>query len=177
MDPQQRTADEHVLAVGDVAGGVGLAHKATHEGHVAAEVLAGESSAFDAQVPAVVFTDPEIAWVGLTEDQANAQNTPIEVARFPWAASGRAMTLNRTDGLTKLMVEPHTGRVLGVGIVGHGAGELISEGTLAVEMAAVAEDLAGTIHPHPTLSESIGIAAEVFLGTATDLYVGPRKRD
>ena len=177
VDAQARTSDEHVLAVGDVAGGVGLAHKATHEGHIAAEVLAGESAAFDAQVPAVVFTDPEIAWVGLTEDEARKQNIPVEVARFPWAASGRAMTLRRTDGLTKLMVDPHTSRVLGVGIVGHGAGELIAEGALSVEMAAVAEDLAGTIHPHPTLSESLAIAAEVFLGTATDLYTGPRKRD
>ena len=176
VDAQQRTADERILAIGDVAGEPGLAHKAAHEGKIAAEVLAGEHAAFDSSaIPAVVFTDPEVAWCGLTEMQAQRDGRKIEVARFPWAASGRAATLGRRDGLTKLIVEPHTGRVLGVGIVGTGAGELISEGVLAVEMAAVAQDLALSIHPHPTLSESLGIAAEIHLGAATDLYI-PKKK-
>ena len=175
VDAQQRTRDERILAVGDVAGEPGLAHKATHEGRIAAEVLAGEPAAFDNQaIPAVVFTDPELAWCGLTEIQAKAENLEVEVARFPWAASGRAATLGRSDGLTKLVVEPSTRRILGVGIVGPGAGELIAEGVLAVEMSAIADDLALSIHPHPTLSESIGIAAEIVLGTATDLYI-PKK--
>ena len=173
-DAQQRTSDPSIFAIGDVAGG-GLAHRASHEGKVAAEVLAGEPAEFDKVVPAVVFTNPEVAWVGLTETQARDEEKTIEVARFPWAASGRAATLGRSDGLTKLIVDPETERVLGVGIVGPGAGDLIAEGTLAIEMAAVATDVAETIHPHPTLSESVGIAAEVFVGTATDLYV-PKKR-
>ena len=175
VDSQQRTADSHIFAVGDVAGEPGLAHKAAHQGKIAAEVLAGEASAFDSQVPAVVFTDPEVAWCGLTEAAAKAEGKIVKVSRFPWAASGRAATLGRRDGLTKLVVEPHSNRVLGVGITGVGAGELIAEGVLAVEMGAVAEDLALTIHPHPTLSESLGIAAEMHLGTATDLYVPKRK--
>jgi dihydrolipoamide dehydrogenase len=176
VDEQQRTADEHILAIGDVAGEPGLAHKAAHEGKVAAEVLAGEPSAFDNKaIPAVVFTDPEVAWCGLTENQAKAEARPVEIARFPWSASGRASTLGRNDGLTKLIIDRSTGRLLGVGICGRGAGELISEGVLAVEMAAVAADLSFIIHPHPTLSESMGIAAEMFLGTATDLYVPKRK--
>jgi len=173
-DNQQRTADSHIFAIGDVAGG-GLAHQAAHQAKVAAEVLAGHPSAFDKVVPAVVFTNPEVAWVGLTETEAAAQKKVVEVAKFPWAASGRAMTLGRTDGVTKLIVEPITNRILGVGIVGPGAGELIAEATLAVEMAAVATDLAETIHAHPTLSESVGIAAEIFEGTATDLYMPKRK--
>jgi dihydrolipoamide dehydrogenase len=138
-------------------------------------VLAGEASAFDGQVPAVVFTDPEVAWCGLTEAAAKEEGRIVKVSRFPWAASGRAATLGRRDGVTKLVVEPHSNLVLGVGITGPGAGELIAEGVLAVEMGAVAEDLALTIHPHPTLSESLGIAAEMHLGTATDLYVPKRK--
>jgi dihydrolipoamide dehydrogenase len=173
-DDQQRTADSRIFAIGDVAGG-GLAHQAAHQGKVAAEVLAGEPATFDKVVPAVVFTNPEVAWVGLTETQAAAQKKRVEVAKFPWAASGRAMTIGRTDGLTKIIVEPITNRVLGVGIVGPGAGELIAEATLAVEMAAVITDIAETIHPHPTLSESVGIAAEIFEGTATDLYMPKRK--
>jgi len=173
-DHQQRTADNRIFAIGDVAGG-GLAHQAAHQGKVAAEVLAGEPATFDKVVPAVVFTNPEIAWVGLTETQAAEQKKRVEIARFPWAASGRAMTLGRSDGLTKIIVEPITKRVLGVGIVGPGAGELIAEATLAVEMAAVVTDIADTIHPHPTLSESIGISAEIFEGTATDLYMPKRK--
>ncbi|MBS11252.1 MAG: dihydrolipoyl dehydrogenase [Gemmatimonadetes bacterium] len=173
VDHQQRTGDAHILAIGDVVGG-GLAHTAAHQGKVAAEVVAGEPSAFDKIVPAVVFTNPEVAWVGLTETQATEQKKNVEIAKFPWAASGRAMTLGRSDGLTKVIVEPVTNRVLGVGIVGPGAGELIAEATLAVEMAAVVSDIAETIHPHPTLSESVGIASEVFEGTATDLYVPKR---
>ncbi len=175
VDAQQRSADSHILAVGDVAGEPGLAHRAAHQGKIAAEVLAGEASAFDSQVPAVVFTDPEVAWCGLTEAAAKEEGKIVKVSRFPWAASGRAATLGRRDGVTKLVVEPHTNRILGVGITGLGAGELIAEGVLAVEMGAVAEDLALTIHPHPTLSESLGIAAEMHLGTATDLYVPKRK--
>ena len=175
VDAQQRTGDPHILAIGDVVAGPGLAHKATHEGKVAAEVLAGRLAAFDSRaIPAVVFTDPELAWCGLTESEAKAKGMQVEVAQFPWAASGRAATLGRSDGLTKLVIDRVTQRVLGVGIVGPGAGELIAEGALAIEMGAVAEDLALTIHPHPTLSESLGIAAEVFLGTATDLYVPKR---
>lgn len=173
-DHQQKTADPRIYAIGDVAGG-GLAHQAAHQGKVAAEVIHGEPASFDKVVPAVVFTNPEVAWVGLTETQAAEQKKRVEVAKFPWAASGRAMTLGRSDGLTKIIIEPITNRVLGVGIVGPGAGELIAEATLAVEMAAVAADVAETIHPHPTLSESVGIAAEVFEGTATDLYVPKRK--
>ena len=173
VDHQQRTGDAHILAIGDVVGG-GLAHTAAHQGKVAAEVVAGEPSAFDKIVPAVVFTNPEVAWVGLTETQATEQKKNVEIAKFPWAASGRAMTLGRSDGLTKVIVEPVTNRVLGVGIVGPGAGELIAEATLAVEMAAVVSDIAETIHPHPTLSESVGIASEIFEGTATDLYVPKR---
>jgi dihydrolipoamide dehydrogenase len=171
VDARQRTRDERILAIGDVAGEPMLAHKAAHEGKVAAEVLAGEPAAFDGVVPAVVFTDPEIAWCGLTEAEARRKGTEVKVARFPWAASGRASTLGRNEGMTKLVIDPKTERVLGVGVVGAGAGELIAEGVLAVEMGAVARDLALSIHPHPTLSETIGGAAEVFLGTVTDLYM------
>ena len=170
-----RTTDEHIFAIGDVVEGPGLAHKAAHEGKVAAEVLAGEPAAFDGVIPSVVYTDPEVAWCGLTETQAEKENRPVEIARFPWAASGKASTMGRNEGLTKLIIEPYTNRILGVGIVGPHAGDLIAEGVLAVEMAAVAEDLAGIIHPHPTLAESIGIAAEIHLGSATDLYL-PKKK-
>ena len=148
-----------------------LAHKATHEGRVAAEAIAGHKVAFEPQaIPAVVFTDPEIAWCGLTETQAQQEQRPVEIARFPWAASGRALTLGHTDGVTKLILEPETTRVLGVGIAGSGAGELIAEGVLAVEMGALAADLALSIHPHPTLSETVMEAAEVFFGHSTHVY-------
>ena len=175
VDGHMRTADSRIFAVGDVVDGPGLAHKAAHQGKVAAEVIAGQPAAFDSIVPSVVYTDPEIAWCGLTETRAREQDRPVRIARYPWAASGRAATLGRTEGLTKLVVDPQTGRILGAGIVGLNAGELIAEAVLGIEMAAVAEDLAHTIHPHPSLSESLGIAAEIHLGTATDLYI-PKKR-
>ncbi len=176
VDPQRRTADPHILAIGDVTGQPMLAHKASREGKVAAETLAGQTSAFQPQaIPGVVFTDPEIAWAGLTETEARQQNRPIEVAQFPWAASGRAQSIGRTEGLTKWIVEPESGRLLGCGIVGAGAGDLISEAVLAIEMGASASDLAETIHPHPTLGETLAGAAEIYLGTATDLY-RPKRR-
>ncbi len=171
VDSQRRTTDPRIFAVGDVAAQPMLAHKATREGKVAAEVIAGQSSEFDNQaIPAVVFTDPEVAWCGLTETDAKQQDRPVKITRFPWAASGRAMTLGRSEGLTKILFDSETGRVLGVGIVGPHAGELIAEGVLAVEMAAVAEDLSSTIHAHPTLAETMGEAAEAFLGQATHVY-------
>jgi len=171
VDRQQRTADPHILAIGDVAGEPMLAHKASHEGKVAVEVLAGQAAAFEPRaIPAVVFTDPEIAWAGLTETEAKRQGRKIEVAVFPWAASGRAQSVGRPDGLTKWVIDPESGRVVGCGIVGAGAGDLISEAVLAIEIGAHIGDLAGSIHPHPTLSETLGFAAEVHLGTATDLY-------
>lgn len=171
VDFQRRSTDERIFAIGDVAGEPMLAHKASREGKVAAEVISGQSAAFDnLAVPAVVFTDPEVAWCGLTETQAQTQQLQVKVTRFPWAASGRAATLGRSEGLTKILFEPETGQVLGFGIVGVHAGELIAEGVLALEMGAVAEDLAATIHTHPTLSETIGEAAEVFLGQATHIY-------
>ena len=148
-----------------------LAHKASHQGKIAVEAIAGEPSAFDNRaVPAVVFTDPEVAWCGLMESDAKRQKREVKVARFPWAASGRAATLGRSEGLTKLILDPETDRVLGVGMVGPGAGELIGEGVLAVEMAASARDLSLIIHAHPTLSETIGEAAETIYGTATHLH-------
>ena len=175
VDNQQRTAEPHVYAIGDVAGEPMLAHKATYEGKVAAEAILGEPAVFDSRaVPAVVFTDPEIAWCGLTETEAKGQKRDVKVARFPWAASGRAATLGRTEGLTKLVLEPETDRVLGVGIVGAGAGELIGEGVLAVEMGASARDVSMIIHPHPTLSETVGEAADSIYGTATHL-LRPRR--
>jgi dihydrolipoamide dehydrogenase len=171
VDVQRRTAEEHIFAIGDVAGEPMLAHKASHEGKVAVEAIAGEPAAFDSRaIPAVVFTDPEIAWCGLTETEAKRQKREVQVARFPWAASGRATTLGRTEGLTKVIVEPESDRVLGVGIVGTGAGELIAEGVLAVEMAATARDLALSIHPHPTLSETLMEAGESIHGSTTHLY-------
>lgn len=174
VDAQRRTAEPTIFAIGDVAGEPMLAHKASHEGRVAAAVIAGRPAAFEATVPAVIFTDPEIAWCGLTEEAAKAAGREVVIARFPWSASGRAATLGRTDGVTKLLCEPESGRILGVGICGVGAGELISEGVLAVEMGAVAEDLAATIHPHPTLSETIMEAAESFSGQATHIYAPKR---
>jgi len=164
IDERCRTADPRVFAVGDVTGEPMLAHRAMRQGRIAAEVIAGRASAFDnVAVPAVVFTDPEVAWCGLTEREAKEANRPVKVARFPWAASGRAATLARSDGLTKLIVDPESGRVLGVGVVGPGAGELIAEGALAVETAALAEDVAATIHAHPTLSETFMEAAQSLL--------------
>ena len=159
-----------IFAVGDVAGGVMLAHKAMHEGKVAAEVIAGLPSAFDFQaIPAVVYTDPQIAWCGLTEEDARKQDRAVRVSRFPWSASGRAVSMGLAKGMTKMIIDAETERVLGVGIVGRGAGEMIAEGVLAVEMGALAEDLALTIHPHPTLSESEEEAAEAFLGSSTHI--------
>jgi dihydrolipoamide dehydrogenase len=176
VDVQRRTRDEHIFAIGDVAGEPMLAHKATHEGRVAVEAIAGEAAAYDYRaVPAVVFTDPEIAWCGLTQGEAKHQQREVKVERFPWAASGRAATLGRTEGLTKLIVDPATEVVLGVGIVGAGAGDLIGEGVLAVEMTATVRDLTLSMHPHPTLSETVGEAAELLHGTATHLFRPPRK--
>ena len=174
VDAQRRTAEPSVYAIGDLTGEPMLAHKATHEGRVAAEAIAGHRVAFEPRaIPAVVFTDPEIAWCGLTETQARREKRQVQVARFPWGASGRATTLDRPDGVTKLLIEPETERVLGVGIAGSGAGELIAEGVLAVEMAALASDIKLSIHPHPTLSETIMEAAEVFFGQSVHLYRPP----
>lgn len=175
-DEQQRTADPHILAIGDVAGDPMLAHKATHEGRVAAEVVAGKSAAFDKlAIPAVVFTDPEIAWAGLTEAEAQQQGRDVDVEVYPWAASGRAQALGVTNGLTKWLVDPDTHRVLGCGIVGSGAGELIAEAVLAIEMGCEIHDITESIHPHPTLSETLMNAGEVHLGTATEIYKPKRK--
>jgi dihydrolipoamide dehydrogenase len=171
VNKQLQTADPTIYAIGDVVGEPMLAHKASHEGRTAVEAIAGHKVAFEPNaIPAVVFTDPEIAWCGLTETQAEKDGRQIKVAKFPWGASGRAMTIDRTEGMTKLILDPQTERVLGVGIVGAGAGELIAEGVLAMEMAATATDLELTIHPHPTLSETIMESAEVFFGTSTDVY-------
>jgi len=171
VNKQLQTDDPAIYAIGDVVGEPMLAHKASHEGRTAAEAIAGHKVAFEPNaIPAVVFTDPEIAWCGLTETQAQKENREIKVAKFPWAASGRALTLDRPEGMTKLIIEPASERILGVGIVGAGAGELIAEGTLAIEMGALAGDVALTIHPHPTLSETLMQAAEVFYGTSTDIY-------
>jgi dihydrolipoamide dehydrogenase len=171
VNKQLQTDDPAIYAIGDVVGEPMLAHKAMHEGRTAAEAIAGHKVAFEPNaIPAVVFTDPEIAWCGLTETQAQTENREIKTARFPWGASGRAMTIDRTEGMTKLIVDPQTERVLGVGIVGAGAGELIAEGVLAIEMGALAKDIALTIHPHPTLSETLMNSAEVFFGTSTDVY-------
>ena len=171
IDEQRRTTEPTIFAIGDVAGEPMLAHKASHEGRIAAEVIAGHKVAFEPRaIPAVVFTDPEIAWCGLTESVAKEQNRAVEVVRFPWAASGRALTMDRTDGLTKLLIDPETERILGMGIVGSGAGELIAEGVLAIEMAALATDLKLSIHPHPTLSETVMESAEVFFGQSTHIY-------
>jgi dihydrolipoamide dehydrogenase len=171
VNKQLQTDDPSIYAIGDVVGEPMLAHKAMHEGRTAAEAIAGHKVAFEpSAIPAVVFTDPEVAWCGLTETQAQKENREVKVAKFPWAASGRAITLDRPEGMTKLLIDPHTERVLGVGIVGVGAGELIAEGVVAIEMAALAKDVALSIHPHPTLSETVMNAAEVFFGTPTDIY-------
>jgi len=175
-DGQRRTAEPTIFAIGDVAGEPMLAHKASHEARVAVEAIQGHRAVFEPlAIPAVVFTDPEIAWTGLTETQAHTEGRDIELAKFPWGALSRAITVDRPDGLTKLVLESKTGRVLGVGIVGSGAGELIAEGTLAIEMGATAEDMKLTIHPHPTLSESLMEAAEVFFGQSTHVYKPKRK--
>jgi len=177
-DEQMRTGEPSIFAVGDVAGEPMLAHKAAHEGRVAVEVIAGENVAFQARaIPAVVFTDPELAWAGLTETQAQKEGRKIVVAKFPWGASGRALTLDRTDGVTKLVLDAKTERILGVGLVGPGAGELIAEGVLAIEMGANATDLKLSIHPHPTLTETLMESAEVFFGQATHVYRPKRDRE
>jgi dihydrolipoamide dehydrogenase len=176
VNPARQTAEPNIYAIGDVVGEPMLAHKASHEGRTAVEAIAGEKVAFEPlAIPAVVFTDPELAWCGLTEGDAQKQGREVTVARFPWGASGRSLTLDRTDGLTKLVLDPKTERILGVGIVGPGAGELIAEGVLAVEMGANATDLKLSIHPHPTLSETLMESAEVFFGHATHVY-RPRKK-
>ncbi|MGE0377825.1 MAG: FAD-dependent oxidoreductase, partial [Planctomycetaceae bacterium] len=176
VNGKRQTADPHLWAIGDVAGEPMLAHKATREAKVAVEALLGEPAEFDnIAIPAVVFTDPELAWCGLTEAEAKTQGREVNVVRFPWAASGRAQTLARTEGLTKVIFDPESQRVLGVGIVGAGAGEMIAEGVLAVETAAVARDLAESIHAHPTLSETIMEAAEAAYGQATHVHRPKRK--
>lgn len=178
VDKGMQTDDPHISCIGDLVGGPMLAHKAAHEARVAVEVLAGKKSEFDPRgIPAVAFTDPEMAWVGLTETEAEKQGMVVKTVRFPWAASGRAQTLSfsdTVDGVTKLIIDPETERVLGVGIVGQGAGDLIAEGALALEMGATAFDLAATIHPHPTVSETIMEAADVFLGHCTHYFVPKR---
>ena len=176
VDKQQRTNVPHIFAIGDIVGQPMLAHKASHEGKVAAEVAAGEKSFFDARVvPAVAYTDPEVAWVGLTEDEAKARGVAYEKGAFPWAASARSLTLGRGEGLTKLLFDAGTKRLLGAGIVGVNAGDLIAEAALAIEMGTDAADIGLTVHPHPTLSETLAFAAEAAEGTITDLYV-PKKR-
>lgn len=174
VNAARRTDDPNIFAIGDVAGEPLLAHKATHEGIVAADALCDEPAGFDpAAIPAVVYTDPEIAWTGLTETEAKAGGTNVTVRRFGWAASGRALSLDRTEGMTKILCDPESGLVLGMGIVGVGAGELIAEATLAIEMGATAEDLAATIHPHPTLSETLMESGELFLGSSTHMFRPP----
>jgi dihydrolipoamide dehydrogenase len=172
VDKQQRTNISHIFAIGDIVGNPMLAHKAAHEGKVAAEVASGHKAAFDAlTIPNVAYTDPEIAWMGLTETQAKQQGIDYEKGAFPWAASGRSLSIGRKEGITKLICEKGTGRILGAGIVGTNAGELIAEAVLALEMGADAEDIGLTIHPHPTLSETLGFAAEMITGTITDIYL------
>ena len=175
VDEQRRTADAQIFAVGDVVGGAMLAHKAMHEGKVAAEVIAGEPAAFDVRaIPAVVYTDPQLAWAGLMENEAEQEGREVNVSRFPWGASGRAITMGAAEGLTKMVFEPDTERILGVGIVGREAGEMIAEGVLAIEMGAVATDLDLTIHAHPTLTETEEEAAGAFLGHST--HILPQRR-
>jgi dihydrolipoamide dehydrogenase len=178
VDEFQQTQDPAILAIGDIAGGVLLAHKASREARIAVERILGASATEeDFIIPAVVFTDPELAWCGLTEAEARAKGRAVEIAKFPWSASGRALTFDRPDGMTKLVIDPETERVLGVGIVGHGAGELIAEGVVALEMGATAMDLALSVHPHPTLSETIMECAEVFYGHATHTIARRRKQE
>ena len=176
VDSQQKTSDPNISAIGDVIGGAMLAHKAAHEAKIAVEVLDGESSDFNNRIiPAVVFTDPEIAWAGLTETEALAQDRKVSIAKFPWGASGRAQTLGRGEGMTKLIIDPESEKIVGVGLTGAGVGELIAEGVLAIETGTKAKDLALSIHPHPTLSETLMEAADVFYGTATHIH--KRKRN
>ena len=175
-DGQRRTAEPNIFAIGDVAGEPMLAHKASHEARVAVEVIAGHKAVFEpAAIPAVVFTDPELAWAGITEAEAQAKGIEFEVAKFPWGAASRAITVDRPEGLTKLIIDPKSGRILGVGLVGSGAGELVAEGALAIEMGSTAEDLKLTIHPHPTLSETLMESAEVFFGQSTHVF-RPKKK-
>src|SRR6185312_3235882 len=175
VDRQMRTNVPHIFAIGDIASAPMLAHKAMHEAKVAAEVAAGQKSAFDARViPSVAYTDPESAWVGLTETEAKAKNIPFKKGSFPWVANGRSLSLGRDEGLTKILFDPETHRVLGGGIVGTNAGELISELALAIETGCDAADIGLTVHPHPTLSETIAGAADAFEGTLTDLFI-PKK--
>lgn len=175
VNEHRQTDDPNIYAIGDIAGGILLAHKAHKEARVAVEAICGAQSVFDSVIPAVVFTDPELAWCGLTEAEAKEKGIQYEVAKFPWAASGRALTFDRTDGVTKFIVDSNTDRVLGVGICGAGAGELISEAALAIEMGATAEDIAETIHPHPTLSETVMEAADAYYGHATHIFT--RKKE
>jgi dihydrolipoamide dehydrogenase len=176
VNPQQQTSDPNIYAIGDVAGGVMLAHKASREARIAVDVITGEDAAFEnIVIPAVVFTDPEIAWAGLTEAEAKAKGIEVIVSKFPWGASGRALSFDRTDGLTKLIIDPETERILGVGLVGAGAGELIGEGVVAIEMAATVRDLAESVHPHPTLSETLMEAAEAYFGHATHTFTKRRE--
>jgi dihydrolipoamide dehydrogenase len=177
VNDKQETADPFIFAIGDIAGGVLLAHKASKEARIAVETITGEAStSAGVVIPAVVFTDPELAWCGLTEGEAKSKGLTVAVAKYPWGASGRALTFDRPDGLTKLIIDPETERILGIGIVGHGAGELIAEGVVAIEMGATARDLAESVHPHPTLSETLMEAAEVFYGFSTRTYA-PKKRE
>jgi len=175
VNTRLETADPKIVAIGDAVGGLMLAHKAVKEARIAVEALCGESSVYEnVVIPAVVFTEPELAWCGLTEAEARAKNIDVKIARFPWGASGRALSTDRSEGMTKLVLEPETDRILGVGIAGVGAGDLISEGVLAVEMGATAEDLAKTVHPHPTLSETLMEAAEAFYGHSSHIFT-PKK--
>ena len=176
-DKRMRTNVSHIYAIGDIVGQPMLAHKASHEGKVAAEVAAGKKSFFDARViPGVAYTDPEIAWVGVTETEAKAEGLAVETGKFPWAASGRSLSLGRDDGMTKLVIDKNTHKVIGGGIVGPNAGELIAEVGLAIEMGCDAADIGLTVHAHPTLSETVGMAAEAWEGTLTDLYI-PKKKN
>jgi dihydrolipoamide dehydrogenase len=179
VNEKQQTDDPNIYAIGDVVGGLMLAHKASKEARIAVEVISGEESIFEDNIiiPAVVFTDPEVAWCGLTEADAKKKNIPVEVVKFPWSASGRALTFDRPDGITKLLIDPETERIKGVGISGHGAGELISEGVLAIEMGATARDLAESVHPHPTLSETLMECAEMFYGYSTHAYSRKKKEE
>jgi dihydrolipoyl dehydrogenase len=175
IDEHQRTDEPSIFAVGDVTGGLMLAHKATRQGKVAAEVIAGQASAFDARaIPAIVYTDPQIAWCGLTEEMARRQNQPVRIQRFPWKYSGRAATMGAPEGLTKLLIDPQSGRIVGAGMVGRDTEGLIAEAVLAIEMGALAEDMALSIHPHPTLSETEAEAAELYLGSATHIMADKR---
>ena len=177
-DSQMRTNVENIFAIGDIVGQPMLAHKATHEAKVAAEVISGMKSHFDVRtIPSVAYTDPEVAWAGITEEQAKKEGVAYGKGTFPWAASGRSLSLGRSEGMTKVIFEEGTKRIIGVGIVGSNAGDLIAEGVLAIEMGCDAEDLASTIHPHPTLSETVAFAAEAFEGTITDLYLPKRKKN